>query len=735
MGLISLLHKPTLALAIAVFASHCVFAASADKLPIEVNDSTGQTYRLIESGQFEMGSRDTGGFRKDHTQFNETDNNTRHPVILSQPFYLATKEVTVGQFRKFVEATKYLTTAEQSSSGIVGWLPVNDDRGRVKSSFTADAAFTWQRTGFVQDDSHPVVGISYHDAKAYCEWLNKQDGEHYRLPTEAEWEYACRAGTETYFSFGDDYRDTIHQHANIANTELEGEFPERAILQWLIDVDSRNSDGFAFTAPVGTYLANPWGLHDMHGNVWEWCEDRYVDTYYDQFKSQGHAQLRKRAIDPLCMEQWNEHGQWQVIRGGSWFVSPQQSRCAVRGVFNAKDAACYVGFRVARDIPEAARIDATADHEQSEAAMQWFRDHAKEVREFHVGQVRVELQAENLSDEVFQYLEDLNYPVDLMVRPPGNIDSDTISKFHRIQTLAGFGLATHCADITNQTFAFLADHPELEWLQITGTGSLSNEQLFPHLSSERLKSIALQGDGITDEGLLLLKPQFMLQSLQVNSTACKGETLSSFAATAPLREVGFGQLTDAGAKQLSTFPTLQIINCERSPISGTAIQQFATLRKLNMLQLSHCENLQDEDFTPLANLYHLRRLFLDGTAAGDATVDALTESISLQDLRVGSQNLTDRGMASVSNIIPLNDLSITADATKVTDHGFQDFWELANLKALIVQAPQVTGAGLTTLSELHDFQRLSLTRSSTSITDERIQQLRQLLPDVKIDVR
>ncbi len=743
----SLPHKPTSVLAIAVttiLASHCVFAGSAvQSLPLEVGDASGQTYRLIQAGQFEMGSRDTGGFRKDHTQLNETDSNTRHAVVLSQPFYLATKEVTVGQFRKFVQATKSLTTAEQNGSGIVGWKPVNDNRGQVKSSFQTDAEFTWQRPGFDQDDSHPVVGISYHDAKAYCTWLNHErlNGQRhkgdqlYRLPTEAEWEYAARAGTETHFSFGDDYRDTIHQHANIANVELERESAGRAALQWLIDVESGHSDGFAFTAPVGTYPANPWGLHDMHGNVWEWCEDRYVDTFYDQFKSQGHAQFRKRAIDPLCTERWNEHGQWQVIRGGSWFVSPQQSRSAGRGVFNANDAACYVGFRVATDIPEAARVDAAADHEQSETALQWFTENAKEVREYHVGQVRIELHAENLNDEVFGYLADLNYPVDLMVRPPGNIDSDTISKFRCIPTLTGFGLATHCADITNQTFAFLADHPELEWLQITGTSSLTDDQLFPHLRSEKLKSIALQGDGITDAGFLQLPPQSMLQALQVSSTACQGETLSSFAGTSPLREVGFSHLTDEAAQQLATFSALQNINCERSPISGAAIQRFATLRKLTTVHLSHCSKLQDEDFAPLANLYHLRQLSVQDTAAGDATVRALAESISLQNLRLGSRNLTDQGMAQLCNIIPLRDLSITAEATEITDRSFHNFWKLTNLQSLTIQAPQVTGTGFTPLSELPQFRRLSLAPKDTSITDERIEQLRQLLTDVKIDVR
>ena len=711
-------------------------AAQPSDLPRKVSDASGQAYRLIEANHFEMGARDSGDFRKDHTGFEEIDNNNRHAVILSQPFYLATTEVTVGQFRRFVEATTYLTTAEQNIAGIVGWDPVDDERGRVKSSFRTDPKFTWRNPGFQQEDSHPVVGVSYHDAKAYCDWLNKQGDETYRLPTEAEWECACRAGSSDYFSFGSVYRNKIQQHANVANVELEKASPGRASLQWLFDVESDSGDQYAFTAPVGTYLASPWGLHDMHGNVWEWCEDRYLDTFYDQFKSPGHAQFRNRAIDPLCMERWNEHGQWQVIRGGSWFVSPQQSRSASRGVLNAKDAACYVGFRVVRDVPKAARAAAKVDHDRSEAAVAWFQEHAREVREFHAGNLRIDIPAEALNDEAFGYFADLNYAVDLMVRPPGNIASETITRFCCIETLTGFGLATHCDDITTDTFAFLADKANLQWLQITGTGSLSNEQIQPHLLTEKLRSMSLQGDGITDEGLSQIPPQPLLETLHLSSTKCAGETLFHVAGGSEvLRDVSFAHLTDAAAKELAKFPSLQSINCQNSPITGEAIKSLATLRKLTTLHLSNCKNLTDDDFPPLAQLYHLRQISLDGTAAGDATVGALAESISLRDLRIGSENLTDRGLADICRMIPLNDLTIFAEATAVTDAGFRDSWKLVNLRGLTVYAPKVSGTGFGTLAELSKLKRLSIRREGTAMTEEQVEKLRGQLTDLKVEVR
>ncbi len=109
-----------------------------------------------------------------------------------------------------------------------------------------------------------MVGISWDDARAYCEWLGELTGEHYRLPTEAQWEYACRAGTETRWSFGDEERD-LDEHA------------------WY----SGNADGKLH--PVASRRPNPWGLYDMHGNVWEWCADWYEEDYYAQLSQRRAA--------------------------------------------------------------------------------------------------------------------------------------------------------------------------------------------------------------------------------------------------------------------------------------------------------------------------------------------------------------------------------------------------------------------------------------------------------------
>jgi len=181
---------------------------------------------------------------------------------------------------------------------------------------------------------------------AFCRWLSERENCSYRLPTEAEREHACRAGTTEWFHFGDLHRRRIHRFANVANVELERAHPQMALRQWLVDVETEPADGAVYTSPVGRYEANAWGLYDMHGNVWEWCEDRYLETAYR--RASGDA---KPASDPRQDQPQDAHGDWRVIRGGAWCNGPILCRSAVRGFFDSADATCYLGFRLIRQSP------------------------------------------------------------------------------------------------------------------------------------------------------------------------------------------------------------------------------------------------------------------------------------------------------------------------------------------------------------------------------------------------
>ena len=125
---------------------------------------------------------------------------------------------------------------------MVGWNPTSSDLPLYKSfDFSRSPEVSWKKPGFKQADDHPVVGVSYRDAKAFCAWLSRKEGATYRLPTEAEWELACRAGTDTWFSFGDVPLGVIHQQANIGNVELEKHRKHSVERQWLLDWDKAPS--------------------------------------------------------------------------------------------------------------------------------------------------------------------------------------------------------------------------------------------------------------------------------------------------------------------------------------------------------------------------------------------------------------------------------------------------------------------------------------------------------------
>src|SRR5204863_4792601 len=123
-----------------------------------------------------------------------------------------------------------------------------------------DKKYSWRITGFLQTDEHPVVNVSWNDAIAFCKWLTDQERVEYRLPTEAEWEYACRGGTATAYCNGNDV-EKIPEVGNIVDALAKEKFPDRIAIA--------GRDGHVFTAPVGSFRPNAFGLHDLHGNVWE----------------------------------------------------------------------------------------------------------------------------------------------------------------------------------------------------------------------------------------------------------------------------------------------------------------------------------------------------------------------------------------------------------------------------------------------------------------------------------
>jgi len=255
----------------------------------------GMDFALVPAGRFEMGAG-----ASDLPP--EADAQPRHSVRIMRPFLLGRFEVTVSQFRAFVDASGYRTEAETGGGAFI-WT------GK-KFELRPDA--NWKNPGLPQGADSPAVCLTWNDAKAFCRWLNASEptrpaGWNYRLPTEAEWEYACRAGTETRYHTGDG--------------------PEALIRAgWFFD------NGGQTTHAVGQKQPNAWGFCDMHGNAWEWCEDAYDPAFYAQAPA-----------DNPCSAAGGEN---RVLRGGGWSSSGKICHASHRDKDLPGSSHCSYGMRV-----------------------------------------------------------------------------------------------------------------------------------------------------------------------------------------------------------------------------------------------------------------------------------------------------------------------------------------------------------------------------------------------------
>jgi sulfatase modifying factor 1 len=319
-------------------------------------NSLGMQLVELPAGEFMMGEEDYKVVNRNHRTSVQVgqgfeDDRPALPVRLTRPFAIGATEVTVGQFRKFVDATGYQTDAERTGVGAFVFHP---DAKTEPGRFAPEPTATWKNPGFEQTDDHPVTCVSHDDANAFCAWLSKIETATYRLPTEAEWEYACRAGTKTIYSCGDD-PDLLYAHGNVADGALEAKHPGTVTRQRADRLKPEEGDGVAYTAPVAKFKPNAVGLFDMHGNVWEWCRDKYQDRLYAA-RQKELTELRRMkkeviAIDPQGPDSTPQHefGDWRSIRGGSWYVSPISCRSATRSFAEAGDSFSYIGFRVVRE--------------------------------------------------------------------------------------------------------------------------------------------------------------------------------------------------------------------------------------------------------------------------------------------------------------------------------------------------------------------------------------------------
>ena len=245
-------------------------------------------------------------------------------VGIGYRFALGRKEVTVSEFRAFVDATGFVTAAERDATRGCRTLEL-----LTRQQWDYTPGRNWRDQEYTLDDAQPVVCVSWFDAQAYVEWLTESTGEPYRLPSEAEWEFAARSGSAgTHYFFGDS-EQVLCDYANVSDqTPLPDE------LAWGNPADC--SDGSIFPVATASYLPNSFGLYDMHGNVWEWVRDCYK-TNYVGYPADGSPWLG------------GDCGS-RVMRGGSWASNALVNRASNRGNNAALEGGSFLGFRVARSL-------------------------------------------------------------------------------------------------------------------------------------------------------------------------------------------------------------------------------------------------------------------------------------------------------------------------------------------------------------------------------------------------
>jgi sulfatase modifying factor 1 len=273
----------------------------------------------VPTGQFTMGVP-AGEEEREGTPRDLRNRSTpQTPITINAAFAIGRTHVTRGQFAEFARATGH------RSEGCYTLLA-----GNINPPFRLNPGHGWNLPDFEQTDQHPVVCISWNDAQAYVRWLAQRTGHAYRLPSEAEWEYAARAGTTTARFWGEGPQD-VCRYANV------GDLTASRILSWISPTLGDApvcQDGYLFTAPAASFQPNQFGLYDMLGNAAQWVEDCWNENYAARPADQSAR------VSGDCAN--------RVVRGGSWGDPPREVRAGSRYKLRSDLRFSFMGFRVAR---------------------------------------------------------------------------------------------------------------------------------------------------------------------------------------------------------------------------------------------------------------------------------------------------------------------------------------------------------------------------------------------------
>jgi len=687
-------------------------------------NSLGMKLVLVPAGEFRMGSdEDLAPMLKDFpymAPMQIAQVSHQHPVRITRPFYMGTCEVTLGQFMKFYEAAAY-KIEEFKDDSPWGYLPSRKNDGSAK-------VIPWA-PGWDRNNDHPAVYVCWNDADAFCQWLSRQEGKKYRLPTEAEWEYACRAGTTTRYWCGNDPEELV-KIANVVDQDCKIRWPNIGVG---LSKDGKPTgetipypfvsgrDGYVLTAPVGDFPANPFGLCDMHGNVFEWCQDWYIGTYYKE--------------SPVDDPPGPASGLKRVMRGGGWRSVAALARSAARVYVSPEHRSNELGFRVVCETGVAAAPATTAPPIPSVTAV-----------------------------------PSSKLPVPAL--PPNATPREIVE---RVLQLKGEVVIQTGDAVRWKTIKGIDELPEGGTVQIRNLvlQSIAIEDL-QSICRLAIENLRLSQNGVTNDHLAVLGKAKGIHSLSLHSTSCTEDGLVSLSGCPNLDAVTltqcdftaagwkhFGQIpklsklmatagdvSDAHVESLAGHPGLKYLAIEDGKVTGAGFRTFRGLPQLGGLKLVNCPvdaagiqaigtglpelrafecrsvTLTDEGLKELRNLKGLLRLWIDSPNITDAALEIAADLGSLQNLRLDGAPVTGAGFRGQKG--KWSKLThCFFEKCPLTDEGLQNLADAApQIQHLTLFSSAVTDKGLVHLSKFKSLQTLGL--NGSPITDAGLKQLEGL---------
>jgi len=688
-------------------------------VPVEATDSIGMKFRFIPPGEFIMGSPENESSR--HAS------EARHEITISKSFYLGAHPVTVAQFGAFVKESGYKNESEIDHGA---WTV-------SPSGWKHDSEANWQKPGFEQTDDCPAVCVSWYDAQAFCSWLSRKEGKQYTLPTEAQWEYACRAGSQSAFSFGDD-RNQLQEYAWAAQNA-----------RWR-------------THPVGQKTPNTWGLFDLHGNVRNWIADWYAEDYF----------RNSPKYDPAGPA----GGTNRTVRGGSWYAIAETCRSAYRQGTDPTTSWTTDGFRIVLIIDPGPILapgpftDADVKRISTLPAAEQVEEVRKELMRRNPGfDGKMETKIEDgvvtefriVTDKVTDIAPIRVFNALRLLDLSGTFTTGEVKgQLHDLTPLQGMNLEALIqldlvhTNVTDAAMVYFKGCKNLQSLRFWNT-KLTDAGLANFKECKNLIEINLANTKITDSGLANFKECKKLITIDLSYTRVSDVGLIHFkdclklgylylrgtkvsdAGLAHLKGIPLAVLTidDTGVTELTPLHGMPLEHIRLTPKNITpGLDILRTMKSLKTIGIDWRQSWSAAEFWERYDKGEFAQAtFPDRTAAEyvlsiGGVIKLNGEDKEIKDVAdlphevfeligvwlQGKKLVTDAGLAKFKDCKNLTNLNLSD--TQVSDAGLANFKDCKNLEGLALDRTGVSDRGLAIFKDCKDLKRLFL--PGTNVSDE-----------------